>query len=367
MSRGSQTIEPVLVDAAVTCVTGGGAVAGVVVGTDRGVAQVGEDGRCGWLPWLLGAHVVAVEVAPATGALAIATVSGEVCLVDRHGTAQAVELGTRVRSLAWSDDGELLAACSQAAGLVVVDAAGQRRFGLPPSRRWRRVAWQPWHPAAPLVVAGAGGASWIDPSTGDVVCRDRTPGVATALAVDPSGPWVALGDLRGEVRLLDVRSEDEVEVEGWPDPVEVLAWMPGTGQLLVAGGDEVTLWRADHEIDADDGIGAHDDELEGDGAVAAAGGRGEVALGAGPDAGPPRTALDGGRLTALAPHPWRQRAAIGSDDGRVAVWDLSSGRQTSLARWSERITALRWDPLGDQLFVGTLAGGGWVPGGEEAA
>lgn len=323
-------------------------MAGVVVGTDRGVAQVGADGRFGWLPWLLGDHVVAVEVAPATGALAIATVAGEVCLVDRHGTARTVELGSRVRAMAWSDDGGLLATCSQAAGLVVVDAAGERRFGLPPSRRWRRVAWQPWHPVAPLVVAGAGGASWVDPGSGAVVRRDRTPGVVTALAVDPSGPWVGLGDLRGEVRLIDVRSEDEVEVEGWPDPVELLAWMPGTGQLLVAGGDEVTLWRADHEI------GAEDDDVAGD----VAGGSRSF--------GPPRTAVDGGRLTALAPHPWRQRVAIGADDGRVAVWDLVSDRRTPLAWGSEPVTALRWDALGDQLFVGTRAGGGWVPGGEEA-
>jgi hypothetical protein len=365
VSSASRTADPVLVDAAVTCLAGCGAVAGVVVGTDRGVAQVGEDGRCGWLPWLLGDHIVAVEVAPATGALAIATVTGEVCLVGRHGAVRTIDLGSRVRSMAWSDDGALLAACSQAAGLVVVDAAGERRFGLPPSRRWRRVAWQAWHPAAPLVVAGAGGASWIDPSSGEVVRRDRTPGVVTAVAADPSGPWVALGDLRGEVRLIDVRCDDETQVEGWPDPVEVLAWMPGTGRLLVAGGDEVTLWAADHEIEDDDEGDAAAEEI-GDGAAEIGSGGNHDLRGGTPDLGPPRAALDGGRLTALAPHPWRQRAAIGADDGRVAVWDMSSGRLTALARWSGAVTALRWDSLGDRLFVGTRAGGGWVPGGEEA-
>jgi hypothetical protein len=120
--------------------------------------------------------------------------------------------------------------------------------------------------------------------------------------------------------------------------VELLTWMPGTGRLLVAGGDEVTVWWAGLEVDADDGS---------------------------PASGPPRRALDGGRITALAPHPLRRRVAVGTDDGTVGVWDLASDRYIPLGWGSDPVTALCWDALGERMFVGTRAGGAWAALAEE--
>jgi hypothetical protein len=322
---------PILGGVAVTATADAGPRGGLFVGTDGGIAHLGDDGSLGWLPWAMGAHVVAIDVDPTSGAVAVGCASGAVGILRDDGSMAEVDLGSRVRSLSWSSEGSTLAACSQLAGLLVCDLDGRRSFGLAPSRRWRHVAWQDGHTAAPLIVAGAGGASWVDARTGAVARHDRSDGAVTAVAVDPSGPWTAFGDLRGEVRMVDAREEGEVEVSGWPDAVEVLAWMPGTGRLLVAGGDEVTVWTAEVPAEADDE----------------------------PD--PDRVAVAGGRVTAIAPHPWLTCAAVGADDGRVVLWDTRSDAAQPVGRAGAEVTALRWDAMGEQLFVGTRDGGSWVP------
>ncbi|MCB0971460.1 MAG: hypothetical protein KDA97_08090 [Acidimicrobiales bacterium] len=316
--------------AAVTCVVGGGGFGGALVGTDVGALHLGTDGAAAWIDWSRGRHVVDLAIDRSSEAVAVGTTTGDLAILDLDGGITEVSLGSRVRSLAWSPVYGLLAACSQLAGLVVLEPDGRRRFARPADARWRRVAWQHRQVDAPLVAAGAGGATWIDPIEAGEVRRHPMPGTATVLAVDPCGPWTAVGGLRGDLRIVEAEEEGEVEVVGWPDPVELLAWLPGIGQVVVAGGDEVTRWSGG----------------ESDGAT---------------EPEPARLALGGGRVTALAPHRWLPQVAIGSDEGVVALWDTVSGSSRTLAAPGPEVTALAWDPLGEQLFVGTRAGGSWLP------
>jgi hypothetical protein len=247
------------------------------------------------------------------------------------GSTTTIEMGSRVRSMAWSPDRQQLAAISQAAGLVVLDRSGRRVMGLPPSRRLRTLAWHRHNDVAPLIVGGASGATWIDPDHPEPIRqRDHAPGAVLAVAGDPVGPWIGFGDLRGEVRLVDGRDDAEVTVAGWPDAVDQLAWLPGRGEVVVGGGDELTAWT-------------HDPPSGGD------------------DAAPPHRSIDAARITAIAPHPWRPVVAMGGDarggrHGRVSTWDLTHDRPGIDRRVPGDVTGLVWDEHSDDLFVGTRSG-----------
>ncbi len=67
-------------------------------------------------------------------------------------------------------------------------------------------------------------------SDGDEAATFSSPGAPVALAPDPHGRLLAAGDLSGSLHLWDFRFEDHTELEGYPDPVELLAW-DGAGEF----------------------------------------------------------------------------------------------------------------------------------------
>jgi len=302
-----------------------------VVGIDDGrICRVALDGCWSCDDHHHKAAVVALAVDPVLGLVASADAQGTVRLHAGQGHGTKIEMGSRVRSLAWAPGRQQLAIISQAAGLVVIDLRGNRCVGLPPSRRIRVAAWHEDNPIAPLIVGGAGGVSWVDPATDEPIRRrDASAGAVIAVATDPAGPWIAFGDLRGEVRLIDGRTGDETEVSGWPDAVGTIAWLPGRAEAVVAGGDEATIWAA--------GPDPEDAPL------------------------PPRHALPCQRITAVAPHPWRPLVALGGDAAErhqapVTCWNVEVDAAEAEVHVVGDVTALAWDGLGEHLLAGTRSG-----------
>ncbi len=67
-------------------------------------------------------------------------------------------------------------------------------------------------------------------------------GAPLVLAPDPSGRLLATGDLSGSLHLWDLHHGHHTEIEGYPDPVELLAWARTGNQLATVADDEITVW-----------------------------------------------------------------------------------------------------------------------------
>lgn len=276
------------------------------------------------------ARIVALAVDPTSNTVASADAAGLVVLEGDHGEIDLLSLGSRPRTVAWSATDGRLALTSQAAGVLVVDRRATRRFALPPSRRHRRAAWHDDGPSRHLVVFGAGATTWVgptDPTTGlETVTTTPSPEVTVAAASAPGG-WLAKGDLRGQVTILDTARGTAMDLAGWPDPVERLAWIGGAEHLAVVGGDEVTAWPT-----SDLGDGAE-------------------------PASPARTSPDGSPVLHLAAHPWRSEIALATEGGTVEIWAPTNRRRVEV--WSSPVAAvssLAWDPLGERLAIGLRDG-----------
>lgn len=329
------TIAAPVVRGEVTALASDASAGAILIGTAAGellrLAPGAPAVRLGPTP---GGPIVAVAAHAVTGALAAADRTGTVRVLPTDRPPASVELGGRPRALAWSPDRPLLALASQAVGVLVVDEHGGRRAALAPSRRWRRLAWQPSPPGdvdpALLVAVGTGGCTWIDPEDAHPILRaERHDGVAVGVAVAPGSGVLAVGDLRGAVRLLP-GGDDEVEVLGWPDPVERLAWT-ADGSLVVLGGDEATAWHPSDE-----------------------------------EAEPVRT-VGRGWLSALAAHPWSGAVALGSSEGEVAVWHPATGARAVLAAVDGRVAHLGWDRSGEHLLAAGPKGAWWCAFGASGA
>jgi WD40 repeat protein len=317
------------IGSAVTVVAAGTRPGEVLAGSEQGglwrlVAGAGVEP----LPARHEHAVTTLAVDPASDRIASGDRCGQV-LIHRSGSPRAeLALGSRVRSLAWSPAGDRLALVSQTAGLVITDPEGRRIAGVAPTRRLRAAVWHRAGTDEHVVAVGAGGTTWIDPGRPDPAARrDRAEGAGLVVAIDAAGTAVAVGDLRGQVRILDTVTGHESEISGWPDPVDRLAWVARTGSLAVVGGDEVTLW--DRALDHDQHAVATD---------------------------PPRASIADRRISALASHPSRPVLAIGGSEGGLAVWDVALDQVRHAEPLPGPVTGLAWDPSGDVLVAGTRCG-----------
>ena len=174
-------------------------------------------------------------------------------------------------------------------------------------------------------IAGCEGLAWYDVSSQVSDGRIELPTVV-AIAADPRGRCVALGDLGGSVHVVTAGTEEAVELTGFPDRVSLLGWVSSGSALCVIADDELTVWDAD-----DDGLIRHDQ--------------------------PHQMIAHHVMVTALAPAPSDQLIATGDASGIVHVWSptlVDLPVATLTARGT--VLALAWRPDGRALAITTASG-----------
>jgi WD40 repeat protein len=150
------------------------------------------------------------------------------------------------------------------------------------------------------------------------------PGVVLDLRLDAAGTHLAAADVRGEVRITDLRSGDELSLDGHGDRVCGVAWFGDDRLLAVASDDELAIWeRAPADLEPEPWV------------------HGPVQ---GPSVVP--TARDDGSMV-----------AVGGHDGHVVVVDARRPSEPAATMWTDdAVTALAWRPGGTDLAVGTADG-----------
>jgi WD40 repeat protein len=304
------------VDAA-TCVVGDaeGAVSRWRIRDDMLERLDHADGR--------GNGCTAVAVDPTDGRVALGWESGKVRI---HRDTPAVELCLReaVSSLAFAPGGGPLAI---AAGhdVLVVDADGSIVVG-----EWYRrgaAVCLCWLDDTLLAIGGRGGVSFlaaVDVPVLDLPASLPSPGVVLDLQLDAARTLLTASDLRGEVRITDLRTGDELSLDGHGDRVQGAVWFDRDRLLAVASDDELTVWeRAPVDLEPEPWV--H-----------------------GPVIGPSTTPTVSSDST---------KVAVGGHDGTVLV--VGARRRTAPSvsvQLDDAITAVSWCPDGDGLAVGTASG-----------
>ncbi len=320
----------------------------------------------------LGERVSCLAWSPDGSLLAVGDLLGHAVVFtpDANPLEQLVDNGLGVLSLAWSPDGTHLAVGGQDT-LVTLWNLEERRSRSLGHRDWiESLAWSPtstlavgagadvvvYQPDGALVadlafqpgtvgaltwtsglggttarlgVGCRGGIRWFDPPETTPVDTFSSDGAPLALALDPTGRLLAAGDLSGSLHLWELELGDDTELQGYPDPVELVAW-DGTGaQLAAVSDDEVTVWP-----------------------VSSA--QGEVVLGSEPAVlcGPHDT-----HIVDLAFRPGGALLATAGADGRLVLWDPATTTEPlGQIDLGTELACCAWRPGAGTVVVGTAEG-----------
>ncbi|MFP2957831.1 WD40 repeat domain-containing protein [Myxococcus sp. 1LA] len=159
--------------------------------------------------------------------------------------------------------------------------------------------------------------SWSVSSSGELHSRLEAPDAVGAVAVSGDLRLLAVGTLKGEVRVRDVRSGSQMLViPAAGDSIRALAFSPD-GALLAAGvGPDVLVWSLP-------------------------------------------SATQVARLTGHTGKPWAlafdatgQRLASGSADHTVRIWDVKQGTSQRVLEAGDRVRAVAFLPSGALLTAG---------------
>lgn len=255
--------------------------------------------------------------------LATGGIDGQVRLYG-EGSLGGFTVGGWVRAMAWSPEGNLLAVAGGAA-VVVVDPAGAHVAAFPClAGTVHDLAWIDG--PAPLAAAAGTAVAWLDLRfDGEPLEQWTVRGAAMVLAPDARRERLAIGELAGSVRVVDVADGAETLITGWSQRLRALCWSTDGRWLVAAAGEEIRLWRV-RELEL---VGEEPIRLRGHAAMVtalAAGGTGEGAL------------------------------ASGGDDGVLAVWPAGRLHDPQVLTVGAPVRRLAWRPGGDAVAVGTADG-----------
>jgi len=266
--------------------------------------------------------------APSTGLLATSGQDGHVRLWNAaSGEAdQALPLGAAwVEHLAWSSDGQWLAATAGRNLRLWQPSTGLVHEAPPAKTTWSGLAWH--HSRPEIAVARFGGVDIWSATTAR--CTTSLPWKTSLISVawSPDGRWIVAGtqELSVQIWQLPFRPESELAMSGYAAKVRQLAWHPSSRYLATGGGIEIMVWDC---------------------------------AGKGPEGTSPRI-LTGhlGKVTALAYQKAGHLLASGGEDGRVLLWN--AGKSSDALRQYQlgaSITAVAWDARDTRLAIGTHTG-----------
>lgn len=267
--------------------------------------------------------------------LAIGSDGGTVVVVDSHGSSVDHRTREPVTALAWQPSHEQpgtgpLLAVAATHDVLVLDPAGD--VVVSEMHRRGSATCCAWLHETTLAVGGSGGVSFIGvdgpalgPPPGFEAMPDLlSPGVVLWMDLDVDRSRLTVGDLRGEVRITDLVTGDELSVDGFGDAVRHLCWWAGSELLAVAAEEQISIWTAaPHDLEPEPAL---------------------VGPFSGPSVGP-------------VPSPAGDRLAVGDRDGCVWLLGRTAPHEpVCAASLTSEITALCWSPDGSRLAVGSLDG-----------
>lgn len=223
----------------------------------------------------------AMDFTPDGHQLAVATLEGEVLLVDAE-TGVVAAAGARHRggalAVAWRPDGKVLASAGQD-GKACLTSLGGHALCRPFFRGWiEHLAWSPdsanlaigtgkvvhvvnasgdtvtamtaehtvaalaWLPGNKLALASYGGVMVFDINDGKPPAKLEWPGALLSMAVSPDGTVIAAGCQEDCVQLWTWPSGKALQITGFDTKVRGLAWDSSGDVLATTGGETITLW-----------------------------------------------------------------------------------------------------------------------------
>ncbi len=275
------------------------------------------------------AEAVRARWSPDGSVLATGSNDGSVALLRPDGTLLA-EMRARgwCGDLAWSPDGGSLAvAFGREVIRLAPDGAEQYRNGPHPTTV-TSLAWQ--HDGARLAVSAGGNVSWYVDGPETVRLLEGA-GAVIVLAISPDDRWIAVGNQDASIHCWELREGgDEIAMTGFAGKVTTLDWAPDATLLAVGNLGRVSVWDF---------------------------------TGNGPKGAAPRDLLGHrGRTNAVAFRPGSSLSdptlATCGDDGLVRIWTADRTRSDADAEvgMPDRPVALRWLPDGTGLVIGCADG-----------
>lgn len=270
--------------------------------------------------------VTALDWAPDGSELAVGHLDGSLSIGPPSDPGRLrLRFRGSVWSLAWSPDATVLAV-GAGSDVVVIDPEGGLvdEFCFLPGP----VQALSWAPGPGHLAAGCvGGLHWFDvggQGPAEPVVVDVRAGAVTGLCLDQRRRFLAVGDLRGAVEVIDLWGGVSSMIDDLPDRVRRLLWSPGSDRLVVAVDDMVLVWPRDHEgLGADAEVVVTHDDL-----------------------------VDDADL-----HPGGRWLATAGWDGLAAITDLHDGRRERVFRTAEPVRTVAWSPDGEFLACGTTSRG----------
>jgi len=275
------------------------------------------------------AEAVRSRWSPDGAVLATGSNDGSVALLGRDGTLIA-EVRARgwCGDLAWSPDGGSLAvAFGREVIRLTPDGTERYRHGPHPTTV-TSLAWQ--HDGSRLAVSAGGNIWWYEDAPEAVRVLEGT-GAVTGLAISSDDRWIAVGNQDASIHCWELREDgDELAMSGFAGKVTTLDWASDATLLAVGNLGRVSVWDF---------------------------------TGNGPKGAAPRDLLGHqGRTNAVAFRPGSSLSdptlATCGDDGLVRIWTTDRTRIDADAEASvaDRPVALRWLPDGSGLIVGCADG-----------
>ena len=189
------------------------------------------------------------------------------------------------------------------------------------------IAWRPWMLAIPnppeIAASSRGQISFWQPNTYDPTRLLTSQGNFLSVAWSPDGRYLASGEQSAKLHLWALPSERETVVCAPADNISQLIWDARSQTLACSGGNDVVIWNASNPGSKPEQLVAHERSV-----------------------------------TALAAQNDGPLLASGGQDGLLAVWNPSAGRDALCFDYypNGEIHSLSWSTADRYLVSGTADG-----------